>query len=362
MLTAFITAVGVGGYNYFNSEEPPQPKIKSEKNFEIANGIGIINFERLQEYFGDGDRLNELQEREERLQIELMNAMKPIIITPPQIEEKPFDDSIWQKNAQTIISQAAEIETRKKKAAEDYRKATEAEYLKKRDELNNKFLNELLNIDLKLRDSDVLRLTAEEIKELQNRQNEIRIERNQVQRELIEQWTQEIYTHAEEAIKDDVERLRVQAAESQARITEEAKRSQLAAQERNKMQMEQAQKEMIARQENRQFLIASLQEVRNEQEEIENKLFDKIGDLTAKLAVIHKLKLILMTRDLRVDEKVYKIDFANDLTIENVSAFPKSEDTEKISTTGAGLVAVNDAIDLTDELIEELKKQALFEK
>ena len=114
--------------------------------------------------------------------------MEPVIITPPKVEEKPFDDSVWQKNAQTIISEAAEINKRKQKAADDYKKETEEEYLKRRDEANDKFLNEILNINLRLQNYDNLQLSQEEIKELQKRLGDIKLERNKIQLELMNEW------------------------------------------------------------------------------------------------------------------------------------------------------------------------------
>ena len=345
-----LTASGIGGYNYYKSEEPPPPpKPKVVKEIELPQGIGFIDLTRIRDNLDNGEHLAELKKLETRLKLELKDAMKPVLMSPPKVEEKPFDDSVWQKNAQAIISEAAEIEKRKKQAAEEYRKATEEEHIKKRDEINNQFLNEVLNIKLKLQNADSMRLSSKQIEEFEKRLEEIQIERNAIQRQLMDQWVQEIAAHAEEAVKADAEKLRAQAQQSMAKITEEAKNAQTAAIERNKALMEKAMQESKARQDRRQQLRLELQEVTKERSELEDKMLDSIGDLAAKLAVIHKLKMILAVRD---------VDLINE------ELFPTTQSTafevNLTSTIEPMVIPSTDTVDLTDELIKELQINAKF--
>ena len=345
-----LTVSGIGGYNYYKSEEPPPPpKPKVIKEVELPQGIGFIDLTRIRDNLDNGEHLAELKKLETRLKLELKDAMKPVLMSPPKVEEKPFDDSVWQKNAQAIISEAAEIEKRKKQAAEEYRKATEEEHIKKRDEINNQFLNEVLNIKLKLQNADSMRLSSKQIEEFEKRLEEIQIERNAIQRQLMDQWVQEIAAHAEEAVKADAEKLRAQAQQSMAKITEEAKNAQTAAIERNKALMEKAMQESKARQDKRQQLRLELQEVTKERSELEDKMLDSIGDLAAKLAVIHKLKMILAVRD---------VDLINE------ELFPTTQSTafevNLTSTIEPMVIPSTDTVDLTDELIKELQINAKF--
>ena len=337
-----LTAAGIGGYSYYNVEEaPPPPKPKAFKQPAPEQGIGFIDLGAINDNLVEGERLHDLRSRETRLRLELNDAMKPVLMTVPKIDPKPFDDSVWQKNAQTIISEVAEIEKRKKQAAEDYRKATEEEYLKKRDEANNKFLNEMLNIKLKLQNADNMRLTPEQIEAFENRLSEIQIERNELQKQLIEQWTQEIATHAEEAVKEDAEKLRAQAQDSMAKVKEETQRAQEAVQERNKAIMEQAMQESAARQDRRRQLMSELQEVSSERKQLEEQMLDSVSDIATKLAVIHKLNLVLVNKkweNFNIFGE-YAASFTNDI-----------QDTTTI-------FASSKTIDLTDELIKELQRQ-----
>ena len=300
---ALLTAAAMSGsvgYIYYNNYVAKTPSVEPVQSKQInesqpALGIGIIDLDLILESLPNDDgRLSELRSLETRLKLELSNAMKPVIISPPKVEENIFDDSIWQKNAQTIISNAAEIEKRKKQIAEDYRKSTEVEYIKKRDEANNQFLNEILNIKLKLQNADNMRLTDEQIKEFENRLDEIQIERNELQRELMEKWSQEIYNYAEEAVKEDAKKLQAQVQESMAKVREETKRQREAVEARNKAIMEQAMQDSVARQDKRRQLMSQLQDVSSERQKLEDEMIDSISDVAAKLAVIHKLQLVLV--------------------------------------------------------------------
>ena len=348
MLT-ILTAAGIGGYNYFQAEEPPPPpapKAKVIEEVETVQGIGFIYLDMVKDSLDDDGHLSELTRLETRLKLELKDALKPALMSPPKVEQKPFDDSVWQKNAQTIISEAAEIEKRQKQAAEDYRKATEAEHLKKRDEINNQFLNEVLNIKLKLQNADSMRLTAEQVEELENRLEEIQVQRNAIQKQLMDEWVQEIAVYAEEAVKEDANKLRAQAQESMAKITEEAKQAQTAAIERNKTLMEQAMQESKARQDRRQQLMKELQSVSKERSELENKLLNNISDFTAKLAVIHKLTLILAVRQVELN-----------IDIPTFTAQSPTFYTDFLTSAEPVIIPSSSAVDLTDELIKELKRQ-----
>ena len=355
LLTA-VAAAGIGGYNYFNEEPPPPTPKKVVTDTKSSDEIGYIDLERLRDRLPNLENLAEIRSREERLRLDLKYAMQPVIITPPKVEDKPFNDSVWQKNAQTIISSAAEISKRKKQVAEEYKKSTEAEYLKKRDEANDKFLNEILNIKLKLQNADNMRLTSEQIEAFNKRLDEIQFERNELQKELMEQWIQEINTAAEEAIKDDVQQLKAQAEAAKLTVERDAAKAKSDAEARNKAIMENAMQESAARQEKRQQLMLELQEVSKQRSELENKIFDNVGDLTAKLAVIHKIKLILAKREIESDDKIlpFSVEFDNFSFI-----LPESM---KKNSGGAVLFPTSKSIDLTDELIKELDSQAMFEK
>lgn len=345
-----LTSAGIGGYYYFQEEPPPVPeKIEVVRGPEPAQGIGFIDLDVVRSSLDKDGRLAELISQETRLKLELKDALKPMLMTEPKVEQKPFDDSVWQKNAQAVISEAAEIQKRKKKAAEDYRKATEAEHIKKRDEVNDRFLNEVLNIKLKLQNADNMRLTKDQIDELESRLEEIQVQRNLAQKQLMEEWVQEIAVHAEESIKDDIERLKTQAQESKEKITEEAKQAQTTAIERNKAAMEKAMQESKARQDKRQQLMTEFQKVTKKRMELEEKIMDSMSDVAAKLAVINKLALVLAVKEVSMNKY---FSLPSDLST------PFDVDSTLLATEKEPLIIPSTgAVDLTDKLVKELQRQ-----
>ena len=249
-----------------------------------------------------------------------------------------------------LEARGAEIERRKKQAAEDYRKSTEAEYIQKRDDINNQFLNEILNIRLKLQNAKTMRLSDEEIRAMEARLEELQSERGEIQQKLEEQWIEEIAAHAEESIKDDVEKLRAQARESMDRVKARAAAEQAAAQARNNAIMEQA-RAQTARRELQQNLSTELQEVIDQRQELEAELLKAIEDEVARLAVLNRLEVILLRRDIDEDEKFYPYSFDDGLWID---MFPASKN-------GAAIFTSSTASDLTDELVKNLKtRKTLF--
>ena len=343
-----ITSAGIGGYHYFQPEEPPPPpkKIEIIKEPKPAEGIGFINLTAVRNSLDKEGRLAELTGMEIRLKLELKDALKPMLMSPPKVEQKPFDDSVWQKNAQAVISEAAEIEKRKKQIAKKYKEDTEEEHLKKRDETNNQFLNEMLNIKLKLQNADILHLKPEQISEMEKRLEQIQVERNEKQKQLMEEWTKEIAAYAEEAVRADAEKLRAQAEEAKAKITEEAKKAQEAAIERNKTLMEQAMQESKTRQDRRKKLMTELQNVTKERRELENKMMDDMSDFASKLALIHNLKLVLALSEAKLN-----------IEIPSLEATQPSFDIDVSGLKKPLIITSSNAVDLTDELIKELQEQ-----
>ena len=215
--------IGVGLYFYGTSEKPAEPvETKIEKPAPTeAHGVGIVNIEKIQAAHPDGEHLNELRATELRLRLELNEAMKVVEVPkpqPPETDEEVFDEAAWQKNAQIVMTQLAELESRRKALAEQYRKDSEPRYLKERDKVVADFLNENLNIVLKLQNADNLHLTQEQINELKQRLDEVEFARNSAQRELLEKWLAEIKKYADDSVAADEVRLKAEYERLRAQV------------------------------------------------------------------------------------------------------------------------------------------------
>lgn len=349
VLAAIMSATVIGGVLYENFQEPPAKKVEEKKISEQkpVQGFGVINLEQIKSAHPDGATLDELLATEKRLRLELEALMipyqKPKEDNPPKIDEKPFDESAREKNMQNFMSQLSELKAKRTQLTEKYRRESREEYLRRRDEVRDVYLNRALNITLKLQNADNLKLTDDEIRKLQVELDELVIERNQKQVEMLEQWTAELNERVEKEIAPEEERIRREAEETLRREQDEALQKVQNAQERNKNLMEQATKEIEARKLRRKETLAELEEVTKNRIELENKILDSIVEEVGKLAAFHKLEAVLINTDplpaIVIDKHMF------DFTIKK--------------SPGAKIYVGKDTPDLTADLLKtiELKKE-----
>ena len=342
-----IALIGGGLYLYQTPEVPAEPvDKKAEKPIQENHGVGIIDIERIQAAHPEGELLDELRARELRLRLELNEAMKVVALPkpePPETNKEVFDEAAWQKNAQLVVSQLAELESRKKLAAEEYRKKSEPHYIEERNKIRDAYLNEQLNIQLKLDNADNLQLTQEQVNELLKHLEKVQFERNQLQRELLDKWLAEIKQYANDSIAEDEARLKAEAERLKAVMEEQTRQKESDVTARNKKLMEDALREMEGRQVRRRELLTELNEVGRERAELEKKILDSIVDKATMLAAVHRLEMVFVKR--RPDElKILRrrIEWNFEL-----------KQPEKV---GAVIFPGKDAKDLTDDLIKEMNR------
>lgn len=320
ILAAILSVtVGVGLYQNFQEPPEPAPAVEPKKVSEPKpiQGYGVIDLEQIKAAHADGEELSELEAREKRLRLELDALLipyeKPKLDEPPKIDEKPFDDAAREKNMQNLISQLAELKAKRKQLTEKYRRESRAEYTRRRDEVRSVYLNRALNITLKLQNADNLRLTEEQIKNLQIELDELVAERNKKQAEMLEQWTAEINERVEKEIAPEELRIKREAEENLKRLQDEAEQKIRDTQERNKNLMETATREIEARQNRRKEILAEIDEVTKNRVELENKILDSIVEEVTKLGKLHRLEMIFVRSD---KVKIYGGKNTTDLTKE----------------------------------------------
>ena len=311
------------------------------------HGFGIIDIEKIQAIHPDGEYLAQLQARELRLRLELNAAMRMVEVpkpAPPDTNTQVFDEAAWQKNAQTVISQLAELESRKKAAAEEYRQQSEPRYIEERNKIRAEYLNENLNIRLKLQNADNLRLTPAQIEDLQKQLDKVEFERNRVQRELYEKWLAEIEQYATDSVAEDERRLRAEADRLREEVEAQARQKESDVTERNRRLMENAVREMEARQNRRRELLEELQAVGKERADLEKKILAAIVDKATMLAAVNRLEMVLVTRKATAGDRVLSRGVERNFQLKPPEG------------VGAAVFAGKDTKDLTDDLIKEMKR------
>ena len=349
--TAAAMAALIGGGLYVHETSPPPAKPVDEQIEKPAprqaQGVGIVDMEKVLHEHPEGEKLAELQARELRLRLELNEAMRVVQLpkpTPPDVNEKVFDEAAWQKNAQIVISQLAELEQRKKLMADEYRKKSEPHYIERRNKVRDEFMNENLNIQLKLQNADNLHLTQAQVDELAMQLERVEFERNAAQKKLLDEWMAEIEKYVIDSTADEEARLKAESERLQREVDEQARKKQSEVVQRNQQLMEQAIRDIEERQTRRQELLTAVQQVGDERASLEQKIFRSIADKASMLASIYKLELVLVKRDAFDDEKFL-------LHRPKKNFYLKAPE-----HVGAVIFPTKKTRDLTDELIKELKR------
>ena len=342
------TALIVGGLYMY---EPPTkaPPVKRDKVQEVeqAHGAGVIDIEQIELRHPDFETLNELRGRQIRLQLELTAVMKPVTMpTPPKIDEKPFDDSAREKIMQDFMSQLAELKAKKLELIEKYRMESEPEYIRNRNAVRDIYINEAVNITLKLENAENLRLTKEQFDELQAELDRVVKQRNIKQAEMREKWVNEINSKVEAEISGEQERIRKEYETAYKAAEEESARKINEVRERNQALADNALKEIEYRQTRRQEILDELNYTAADLEELEDKIFNSITDEAGKLAAVNKLKMVVVRRDKKFTPK--RISFAEPIKFN----FKKP--------AGAAVYFGSDTVDLTADLIKSMKLKGIL--
>ena len=345
---AAVISILIGGglllYSMPKVEKPEQiarpEKVKQETPI---HGFGYVDFEQVLQKHPKGEELKELLGKEIRLKLELNELMRPV--TPPKLPEidtKPFEESAREKNMQNIITKFAELNARKKRLAEEYKKETEEDYIRRRNANREFFVNEAFNITLKLQNAETLHLTAEQIQEYKKRLDEITVERNLKQKELLDEWTAEIEGYVNEMVAEDEARIKKEAKEMEELYSEESIKKLRETQERNKKLMEEAMQEVAFRNTRRAEIVNELLTTTKDRAKLEDEIIDSITNEAGKLGAMYKLQMVLIKSEpLYAEEKLSK-------NAEMVFRFstPKSP--------GALIFEGTDTKDLTKDLLKTI--------
>ena len=353
---AIISAILIGGGLYFYSAEEP-PKVEQKKIVETKTfqGFGIIDLERIKAKHPDGEELKNLVAKEKRLNLELEAAMSPY--KPPQenpeFEEKPFDEAAREKNMQAIMEKFSALKAKKIQLAEKFTNESREEYLRRRNAVRDKFLNEALNVTLKLENADNLRLSAEEIQKLKAELEKITADRNEAQKEMLETWTAEINQRVEQATAEEETQAREEAKKLREQSTVDADKKIQEVQERNKNLTEKINSEIEARQKRRIELAEEISEVSKQREELENKILSSIVEQVGKLGALYKLEMVFVKNDLQ-DLEIFSRDF-------DFFDFKISQTKNLMQKNfGAKIFSVNGVVDLTNDLIKEMELRGVI--
>ena len=244
-------------------------------------------------------RLMELRAEEATLALAVRDVPEVFSLTPPAADDAPFQDSVWQKNAQTVIGARVELERERKRLTEVYRKQTEDDYERRKKQIDDEYQNAITNINLKIDNQRAMhgpRVSEDELAQeragLEAQREALRQERGARQAELYRTWQEEIRARVAARIEPQQATWTAKAKATIDAQKAEADRQKAEAEERNAAAMERAAKAQDAHAAAARRA-ARLAQVRRDADALEEAIWRDVRSRAAKIALMQHFSLIL---------------------------------------------------------------------
>ena len=244
-------------------------------------------------------RLLELRAEEATLALAVRDVPEVFSLTPPAADDAPFQDSVWQKNAQTVIGARVELDRERKRLTEVYRKQTEDDYERRKKQIDDEYQNAITNINLKIDNQRAMhgpRVSEDELAQeragLEAQREALRQERGARQAELYRTWQEEIRARVAARIEPQQATWTAKAKATIDAQKAEADRQKAEAEERNAAAMERAAKAQDAHAAAARRA-ARLAQVRRDADALEEAIWRDVRSRAAKIALMQHFSLIL---------------------------------------------------------------------
>ncbi len=294
ILLLLTAGTGVIVKTVLDRQEPPLPvRVTSEVAYADARKVWPAH--------PDYGRLQQLRAKALALEMELEDLQELPLLTvqPPETDSQPFKDSVWQKNAQTVIGGRVQLERERKQIEEDYREATRADYEAQRAALDDEYLNDILNINLKLDNQQQMHHPWTKQEELDAERAaweqeawQLKHERGERQYQLKLAWDKQVQDYVDSVMAPKIAEWDKRSKEALEQQKAEAVASEAAAQARNAELMSRQMALSLQVQqhlEKRQQLVQAKQELTA----LENHIANDIAGRGAKIAILHHYTMII---------------------------------------------------------------------
>ena len=301
--------------------------------------IGVLDMQQLIKAHPDYGRLQEIQQDIDHLENDLaLEDIKLPQTAAPTPDKELFQEAAGQKSRLDSLARHDQLVHQLNALAEEKRQELRPKFEAERQEAEQKYLNEMLNLRIKIDSADVLGLTPEQIQEMQVRIESLQQQRGQVIAQLA-QGQEERFRQlmAQEAAGPMAELQQLEAQTKQELQQAELDKA-LEVQNRNAQAMEQAVAPVESKI-NTARKRALLEGRKIQLRQIQDKIRNDIAGRAAKLAIMHKLTLILAS----------PADNLRGIDYENLGA-------GKWEPTLSPVIGIN-TLDLTEEMLQEMKQQ-----
>ena len=300
--------------------------------------IGVLDMQQLIKAHPDYGRLQEIQRDIDHLENALALEDIKLPQTAPTPEKELFQEAAGQKSRLDSLARHDQLVHQLNAMAEKKRQELRPKFEAEHQEAEQKYLNEMLNLRIKIDSADVLGLTPEQVQEMQVRIGSLQQQRGQVVAQLTKEQEERFrQLMAQEAAGPMAELQRLEAQTKQELQQAELDK-ELEVQNRNAQAMEQAVSPVESKI-NTAKKRALLEGRKIQLRQIQDKIRNDIAGRAAKLAIMHKLTLILAS----------PADNLRGIDYENLGA-------GKWEPTLSPVIGIN-TLDLTEEMLQEMKQQ-----
>lgn len=300
--------------------------------------IGVLDMQQLIKAHPDYGRLQEIQRDIDHLENALALEDIKLSQTAPTPEKELFQEAAGQKSRLDSLARHDQLVHQLNAMAEKKRQELRPKFEAEHQEAEQKYLNEMLNLRIKIDSADVLGLTPEQVQEMQVRIESLQQQRGQVVAQLTKEQEERFrQLMAQEAAGPMAELQRLEAQTKQELQQAELDK-ELEVQNRNAQAMEQAVSPVESKI-NTAKKRALLEGRKIQLRQIQDKIRNDIAGRAAKLAIMHKLTLILAS----------PADNLRGIDYENLGA-------GKWEPTLSPVIGIN-TLDLTEEMLQEMKQQ-----
>ena len=311
---------------------------------DAASSIGMMDLETVLKAHPSYDKLQELEKEKQAILLELEDLEDPgdgqeREMQARQLDSKPFDDSVWQKNAQAVIGGRSQLERERKSLRKSYEEKHEAEYEARKNALDGEYRNAILNLQIKLDNRDAMRLSAADVSSLEDQLTSLKQERGYRQWQLYQSWQREIDSYVSAIMDPKIEAWKAQAktVHDQQASAALAKQSEAQARDTQNMQAQAEQMDAAQKAQLRLGKQKALQDKQDELDALESHILNDIAGRAAKLAILHHFTLVFATPARTIPSLLYE-------------KMPFGVQPEQYQD----VISV-DGTDITDEIVEEMQ-------
>ena len=272
-----------------------------QENVKPVSEIAFADARKVWPAHPDYERLQQLRAQALSLEMELEDLQELPLLTvqPPETDSQPFKDSVWQKNAQTVIGGRVQLDRERKAIEQDYRESTRAAYEAQRAALDDEYLNAILNINLKLDNQQQMHHPWTKQEELDEERAaweqealQLKQERGERQYQLKLAWDKQVQDYVDSVMAPKLAEWDKKSKEALEQQKAEAVAAEAAAQARNAELMS---RQMALSLQVQQHLEKQrqLMQVKQEMAALENHIANDIEGKGAKVAILHHYTMIL---------------------------------------------------------------------